>query len=196
MASFDQQKDASIPPSPWIVRFFPLIRRGGAVLDLAAGRGRQTGFFLQNGFSVVAADIDVSNLGWAQEKGAKIVEADLEGTPWPFAPAQFDGIVVCNYMHRPHFPMLADALAPGGVLLFDTFGKGNETVGRPRNPDFLLHPGELLDAFGAKLRIVAYEHGQEEEPRPAIRQRLCAIKIDNEDALNALPPGPKQGNAE
>ncbi len=189
MASFDQQKDATIPPSPWIVRFSALIRAGGTVLDLAAGRGRHTDFFLKNAFSVVATDIDVSDLVWAQEKGAKVIEADLEDAPWPFADTQFDAIAVCNYMHRPHFSKLAEALTPGGVLLFDTFGQGNETVGRPRNPDFLLKPGELLTAFDAKLRIVAYEHGKEEKPRPAVRQRLCAIKMDDGDALNDLPPG-------
>ena len=102
--------------------------------------------------------------------------ADLETDPWPFADRGFDGIVVTNYLHRPHFPLLTATLAPGGMLLIDTFAAGNERFGRPRNPAFLLQPGELLDAFSAALRIVAYEHGAVTTPRPAIRQRLCARK--------------------
>jgi hypothetical protein len=62
------------------------------------------------------------------------------------------------------------------VLIFETFGQGNEKLGRPRNPDFLLAPGELIAAFGTALQVVAYEHGVEEVPRPAVRQRLCAVK--------------------
>ncbi|NND36344.1 MAG: SAM-dependent methyltransferase, partial [Gammaproteobacteria bacterium] len=99
--------------------------------------------------------------------------ADLENAAWPFAPESFDGIVVVNYLHRPHFPLLIDALAQSGVLLFDTFATGNERFGRPRNPDYLLRPGELLREFGSILAIVAYEHGLVGD---AVRQRLCAVR--------------------
>ncbi len=88
----------------------------------------------------------------------------------------FDGIVITNYLHRPHFPHLIAALNEGGVLIFETFSQGNEKLGRPRNPDFLLAPGELLAAFGSVLEVVAYENGEEQQPRPAVRQRICAVK--------------------
>ena len=81
-----------------------------------------------------------------------------------------------NYLHRPHFASMPGTLRPGGVLIIETFAAGNEQLGRPRNPDFLLAAGELLTAFHATLQIVAYEHGREESPRPAIRQRLCAVR--------------------
>ena len=187
MASFDRPTDPNIPISPWIARFTPLFPPSGRVLDLAAGHGRHARHFLKLGFDVTAVDIDVSNLGDLTGSNAQILEADLEGAAWPFADLSFGAIIVCNYLHRPHFPLLINALGTGGVLLFDTFGQGNEIFGRPRNPNFLLAPGELLEAFSPHLRVVAYEHGHEENPRPAVRQRLCAVKIKSKTDVNDLP---------
>jgi SAM-dependent methyltransferase len=165
------------PPSAWVERFAPLINSHGTVLDLACGGGRHTRYLLALGYRVVAVDIDVS--GVTDLMGARdleIIQADLESKAWPFAERLFDGIVVTNYLHRPHLSSLPDSLAPGGVLIFETFAKGNERYGRPRNPDFLLKPNELLEAFSSKLTILAYEHGFEPDPRPAMRQRICAIR--------------------
>ena len=164
-------------PSPWLERFAPLIRDGGTVLDLACGGGRHTRYLSALGHRVVALDIDASSLDdLAGNETVEIIEADLEGDGWPFDERRFDGIVVTNYLHRPLLPLLPDALAPGGVLIYETFAKGNEKYGRPRNPAFLLDPGELLDAFAPRLTIVAYEHGTHHEPEPAVRQRVCAVK--------------------
>ena len=126
------------------------------------------------GYVVTAADIDTTGL--TDASGIEVFAVDLETGAWPFPAEAFDAIVVTNYLHRPHFPHLVRSLAPGGVLIFETFGRGNEKLGRPRNPDFLLAPGELLRAFSDHLHIVAYEHGEEREPRPAVRQRLCAVR--------------------
>ncbi len=180
MSSFDRPADTDIPPSPWVMRFADLIPSGSHVLDLAAGHGRHTHFFLMRGCRVTAADEDVSGLdGLTSAKTVTIVESDLENGSWPFDAESFDGIVVTNYLHRPHFPHLITSLKPNGVLIFETFGLGNEKLGRPRNPNFLLAPGELLDAFSKELLVVAYEHGIEHTPRPAVRQRLCAIKTSD-----------------
>ena len=177
MPSFDRPSDSSIPASPWVIRWSGLIKEGGVVLDLAAGHGRHTRFLRSKGYSVVAADIDVSGLSdFESDPLVEIVAADLEAESWAFTGRAFDGIVVTNYLHRPHFPLLEPALSDGGALIFETFGYGNERLGRPRNPDFLLEPGELLRAFDQKLQIIAYEHGEERDPRPAVRQRLCAAK--------------------
>jgi hypothetical protein len=105
------------------------------------------------------------------------MQYDLEapGAAWPFAPGRFAGIVVTNYLHRPLLPQLAAALAPNGVLVYETFALGNEAFGKPSNPAFLLQPGELLAfAAGAGLRVIAYEDGVVNEPKPAMVQRLCA----------------------
>lgn len=177
MASFDRPRDPDIPASPWITRFASLIRPGGRVLDVAAGHGRHTRYLLGEGYAVTAVDIDVSGLSDLKEQGDLTVrDTDLEDGAWPFPADTFDGVVMTNYLHRPHFPLLADALTRGGVLLIETFGEGNEKLGRPRNPNFLLRPGELLSAFADTLDVVAYEHGMEQTPRPAVRQRLCATK--------------------
>lgn len=162
------------PPSDWVSRFAPLVTAGGSVLDVACGSGRHAALFAGLGYRVTALDRDVSRL--ADRTGIEVVEADLEdGTPWPLAGRRFDGIVVTNYLHQPLFPALADSLAPGGVLIYETFARGNEKFGRPRNPDFLLRDNELLDAFARQLTVVAYEAGVVDRPAPAAIQRIVAV---------------------
>ena len=176
-------------PSPWVLRFAPLVPPGGAVLDLAAGGGRHARLFLDRGCRVLALDRDVSGLaGLAGRPGLETVAADLEdGSLWPLAGRRFDAVVVTNYLHRPLLPLLVAAVAPGGLLLYETFGRGNERFGRPANPDFLLEPGELLAAVAGALRVVAYECGRIEEPRSAIVQRICAMRAAP-DVVPPLPP--------
>lgn len=108
--------------------------------------------------------------------GARFVQADLEGgSPWPFPGERFQGIVVTNYLHRPLFPVLRDALAETGVLIYETFMLGNERYGKPSNPKFLLRPGELLEAF-KDLTVKGFEEGPVSAPKPAMIQRLCAVR--------------------
>lgn len=108
--------------------------------------------------------------------GARFVQADLEdGSPWPFPGERFQGIVVTNYLYRPLFPVLREALAETGVLIYETFMLGNERFGKPSNPEFLLRPGELLEAF-KDLTVKAFEEGPVSEPKPAMIQRLCAVR--------------------
>lgn len=179
MTSFDRPTEPVLEPSAWVLRFAALIQPGGIVLDVAAGHGRHTRALKSFGFGVVAADVDVSGLtDLKKDPAIQIVETDLESGAWPLPGRTFDAIVVTNYLHRPHFPHYIAALNPDGVLIIETFGQGNELIGRPRNPDFLLKPCELLDAFKPHLNIVAYEHGIEDEPRPAVRQRICAVKSE------------------
>ncbi len=152
----------------------PLIRRGGRVLDLAAGSGRHTRLLLESGFTVCAVDREISALLPLAGAGCEVRQIDLEtGGPWVLGTG-YDGIVVTNYLHRPLLPAIVQALAAGGVLIYETFARGNERFGRPRNPDFLLRPGELLDAF-SMLTIVAFEQGEVSVPRPAVIQRITAI---------------------
>jgi SAM-dependent methyltransferase len=165
---------SSAPASAWVKRFVPLIRRGGRVLDLAAGSGRHTRLLLESGFAVCAVDRDISALSPLAGANCEVRRIDLEtGAPWPLGTG-YDGIIVTNYLHRPLLPAIAQALAAGGVLICETFARGNERFGRPHNPEFLLCPGELLDAF-AMLTVVAFEQDEISVPRPAVIQRITAI---------------------
>lgn len=111
----------------------------------------------------------------ADDEGVELMQADLESAAWPFPGRCFDGIVVTNYLHRPLLSVLADSLTPGGVLIYETFAEGNEEYGRPSNPDFLLREGELQEVF-SDLTVLAYEHGYDAEPKPSVRQRICAVR--------------------
>ncbi|MBV8494099.1 MAG: methyltransferase domain-containing protein [Alphaproteobacteria bacterium] len=160
-------------PSHWVRRFASLIRQGGNVLDLAAGSGRHTAFLLEMGFRVTAVDRDVAALQPLAGPGCTVREMDLEaGAAWQLG-GGYHGIVVTNYLHRPLLSAVGAALAPGGVLIYETFAAGNERFGRPSNPDFLLCPGELLHAF-ASLTVIAFEQGEVSRPRPAVIQRIVA----------------------
>jgi SAM-dependent methyltransferase len=160
-------------PSPWVVRWAPLVTHG-PVLDVASGAGRHANLFVRKGFEVVAVDREAHSI-----PGVRFVQADLEnGAPWPFAGRRFGAIVVTNYLYRPLLPVLADALDSGGVLVYETFMAGNERYGKPSNPDFLLRPGELLQAFGA-LAVLGFEQGTTGN---AVVQRICAIRGDASSA--------------
>jgi SAM-dependent methyltransferase len=165
-----------LEPSAWVRRFAPLIPAGGGVLDLACGAGRHAKWLAASGWRVEAVDRDAAALVTLQDfPGVTTRAADLEGGLWPFAGRRFDGIVVTNYLWRPLLPLLADALAEGGVLIYETFMVGNECFGKPSNPDFLLRAGELLELAQARdLAVLAFEQGEVESPRPAMVQRLCA----------------------
>ena len=157
-------------PSEWVVRWAPLVTRG-PVLDLASGAGRHARFFAGRGLDVVAVDREPQDI-----PGVKFVQADLEGgKAWPFPGQRFAAIVVTNYLHRPLFGTIGDSLAEGGVLIYETFMLGNERFGRPSTPDFLLRPGELREAF-ASLQLRAFEEGEVARPKPAVTQRICAVK--------------------
>ena len=153
------------------------------MLDVACGAGRHARSLAARGHPVLALDRDREALAaLAGVKGIEPVYADLEdGSPWPLADRRFAVVIVVNYLHRPLFPALAGALAEGGVLVYETFAAGNERFGKPSNPQFLLRPGELLEAFAGVLTIVAFEQGRVERPKPALIQRLCALRGDGSE---------------
>jgi myo-inositol-1(or 4)-monophosphatase len=163
---------AASGPSAWVARFASLVPAGATVLDVAAGNGRHTRLFLERGHRVVAVDRDANALSPAAN--LEVVRADLEdGTPWPLGERCFGGIIVTNYLHRPLLPVLMDRLEPGGVLVYETFARGQERFGKPTNPAFLLEPGELLRAVADKLRIVAFE---DVTLADRVVQRIAAVR--------------------
>jgi len=163
--------------SAWVMRFADRIPAGGPVLDLAAGCGRHTRLLVGRGHPVIAVDRDVTGLADLQANPAvTILAADLEhDRPWPLGDRRFAGVVVTNYLHRPLLPAAVAAVAPGGCLIYETFASGNERFGKPSNPDFLLRPGELLEAVRGRLTVLAYENLEVVEPRPAAVQRIAAV---------------------
>ncbi len=160
-------------PSDWVRQWIGGMRPGGAVLDVACGAGRHARLLALLGFAVDAVDRDIAAFA-DPPPGVALRQADLESGPWPYAGRRFAGIVVANYLHRPLLPILVDSLEPLGMLVYETFARGNERFGRPSNPAFLLEPGELLEAVRGKLRVVAYEDRVVEHPRPAAIQRIAA----------------------
>ena len=161
------------PLSPWVCRWSALIRAGGSVLDVACGSGRHVRWLAAQGFSVTGVDRDADALHPLRAI-AQVLVADLEGAPWPLVGERFDAVVVTNYLWRPLWPQLLAALAEGGVLIYETFAEGNQSVGKPSRADFLLRHGELL-AAAQGLRIVAYEDGFLDGP-PRFVQRIAAVR--------------------
>jgi SAM-dependent methyltransferase len=173
---------AADAPSPWIMRWAHLIPPGGSVLDLACGSGRHLRWLAARGLRVTGVDRDRDAL--ARSAGvAELIEADLESGPWPLAGRRFDAVVVTNYLWRPLLPAIVGSVADAGVLLYETFAAGQQVIGRPTNPEFLLRRGELL-AAAATLRVVAFEDGFVDAP-PRHVQRLAAVR---EPASAGDPP--------
>ncbi len=164
--------------SAWVFAHAGLIPLGGAVLDLACGGGRHTRFLHAQGHEVVAVDRDLARADDLRaDGGVELIGVDLEdGGPFAFLERRYAGIVVTNYLHRPLLPALVAAVAPGGVLLYETFAAGNERFGRPSRLEFLLKPGELLDVVRGELRVVDYENVVVDNPRPAAVQRIAAVR--------------------
>lgn len=172
---------AVLAPSAWVARFVPAAAAGGTGLDLACGGGRHARLLLDRGWRVTAVDRDVRGVAdLRDDPRAEILEADLEGAPWPLLDdggrdRSFGAVVVTNYLWRALLPRIVAAVAPGGMLVYETFARGNERFGRPSNPDFLLSDGELLDAVRGRLAVLAYECLEVAEPKPAMVQRIAAV---------------------
>ncbi len=172
------------PPSLWIQKWAHLVSPQGTVLDMACGAGRHMQFFAERGHAVTGVDRSPEAIEAARPWGHALM-ADIENGPWPFPDLTFDAVVVTHYLWRALLPSLLASLAPGGVLLYETFAAGNETVGKPTRADFLLQPGELLRVCQG-LRVVAYEDGYLDGPARFI-QRIAAVR---ETAQSPLTPYP------
>ena len=173
-------------PSEWVSRWSHLIRSDAGVLDIACGSGRHMAWFSQRGCRATGIDSSPEALECASAFGTTVL-ADIENGPWPLmvdhVPQHFDVVVVTNYLWRPTFQRILDSLAPGGLLLYETFAQGNETVGKPSRADFLLKPGELLQLCQG-LRVIAYENGFLSQPDRFV-QRIAAFKASGDSEASA-----------
>lgn len=172
-------------PSSWVQRFADGAPQGARVLDLACGGGRHGRLFLARGHPVTFLDRDVAAVqDLKQVARAEIIEADLEtgasvfSGGGPLAGRTFAAIVVVNYLFRPLLAPMLDAIETGGLLIYETFALGNEAYGRPKNPNFLLKSGELLELAQGRMQIVAFEQGLiRENGQPAVKQRIAAVRL-------------------
>lgn len=174
--------DADTGPMPavsrWISRFAELVPHDVEVLDVACGRGRHGRFFRKRGNPIVMLDRNIAPVAdMAADPGVELVAFDLEaGRPWPLPDRKFGCVVVTNYLHRPIMRDIVAAVAPGGLLIYETFAQGNEAFGRPSSPDFLLYREELLILCRPELRVIAFEDLEVTDPRPACLQRIAAVR--------------------
>jgi SAM-dependent methyltransferase len=151
-------------------------------LDLACGHGRHTRLLLDMGYEVTAVDRDAAALASCPDSAERL-QMDLEGDVWPLLGQRFDVVLVCHYLWRNQWDAMLDCVADGGVLLYETFMQGHETYGSPRNPSFLLEPGELLRRCQPNFEILRFEQGLRQQPGPAVVQRIVARRVGTSTAL-------------
>jgi SAM-dependent methyltransferase len=190
--SHDPHQGVVGAPSDWIARWTPLLAPGSSVLDVACGSGRHARWLARAGHRVTAIDRDPEALAVvaleASEPGIGIrtLLADLEAAPWPLPGERFDAVVVTHYLWRPLLPTLLAAVAPGGLLLYETFALGQAALGRPRNPDFLLRPNELIDLLRAPPQPAAPSAPAADPPSPA--WHVIAFEEGRLAGTDAAPP--------
>jgi tellurite methyltransferase len=169
-------------PDALILDHWDLLAEGalrGPVLDLACGDGHNGLFAAERGFSVVLADLSESSLENAGVEAAHVKgdvtlwHVDLEtGRDNPLRVEAYGVILVFRYLYRPLMPCIKKGLAVGGVLFYETFTVEQPRFGRPKNPDHLLNPGELLDWF-KEWKVIHHFEGIKDRPKRAIAQIVC-----------------------
>lgn len=173
-----------LTPSDWVLRWAPLIPPSGRVLDLACGSGRHLHALAGRGLRLTGLDRDAQSLEGLPDEAERIC-ADIENAAWPLQARTFDAVIVTNYLWRPLWPRILDSLAPGGLLIYETFAHGQASVGRPARAEFLLQPGELLQLCSG-LRVVAFEDGFCTTPDRYV-QRIAAVR----EAVSGTEPPPR-----
>jgi SAM-dependent methyltransferase len=166
------------PHSTWVSRWIGMPQGSARLLDFASGSGRHARLALARGFRVLAVDRDRALLDMSERKNLEARVEDLESGRWSFSAERFEVVVVTNFLFRPRLDLLPALLEPGGRLIYETFADGNAAYGKPSNPTFLLQPDELfLLARRAGLQVRAFEQGYTGSPKPALVQRVVAVRL-------------------
>jgi SAM-dependent methyltransferase len=173
------------PPSPFLSASRALLTEAaarGPVLDLACGRGRNALAAAAWGVPVLGLDRNAAFLAELLEaaRGRDLplsaLRCDLEsGWGIPVRPGSCAAILVFRFLFRPLAPAIEEALAPGGLLLYETFTRGQRALGHgPRRDAFLLAPGELPALFPGLRVLSSWEGVEERGPKPEAVARLAA----------------------
>jgi SAM-dependent methyltransferase len=168
--------EAPGPPSPFLVEHLADLR-GEVAMDVAAGTGRHALWLARCGLRVHAIDVSeaalrrLAALARAQHLPVRAVVTDIASFPVPAT--TYDVVVNVNFLYRPVLPRLAEALRPQGVLVFETFLAAQAAHGHPKNPAYLLAPGELRACFADRLEILDYREGPVE--RDAVTVHVASL---------------------
>jgi SAM-dependent methyltransferase len=173
--------------------YLPEIQRAaesGPIIDLACGNGRNGLYLLTQDIPVIFSDSNPAALDRVRTSTsykdnnslAKLRLADFEGgQPNPLTDKQFGGIIVFRYLHRPLLAIIKESVAPGGIVIYETFTVDQAKFGRPKNPDFLLQHRELYECF-SDWDVLHYFEGEMNEGlanTPSAIAQIVAIRSEN-----------------
>jgi tellurite methyltransferase len=150
----------------------------GPVLDLACGEGRNGLFLAERGLQVIFCDRSETSLAEVKQSASKLGlsvvtwQLDLESGKEVLPRDRFGAVLVFRYLHRPLIPQIKSCLKKDGLLIYETFTVTQPQFGRPRNPNYLLRPRELLDWFSS-WHLLDYFEGTRHDPSRAVASIIC-----------------------
>ena len=169
----------SSDPSNWIKKTLDSVGRSvRRAVDIASGAGRHSFLLSDIASDVTAVDRNPELSKYFKDTHVQFLCIDLERATWPMEGDLYDIVLVSNYLYRPHLINIIELVSPGGFLVYETFGDGNERFGKPSNPNFLLKSGELRSSVGDDFVIIEDFFGEVEEPQHAVKSRLFARRAE------------------
>ena len=165
--------------SNWVKYCLEIIpNKEGRALDLACGKGRHSIFLSNYGYNVLAVDINQKSLNCFNNKLIKKKIKDIENLKsWPLEKVKFDIIVVTNFLNRSIFPSIIKSINKNGYLIYETFSEGQQNIGKPNNPNYILKRRELI-SLCADLQLIAYEEIYiENSINNSFKQRIFSTNV-------------------
>ena len=165
--------------SNWVKHCLEIIpNKKGIALDLACGKGRHSVFLSSYGYQVLAVDINQESLNCFSNKLITKKIKDIENLKnWPLEKIKFDIIVVTNFLNRTIFPSIIESIKKGGYLIYETFSEGQQNIGKPSNPKYILQQRELINLC-VELNLIAYEEIYTENSiNNSFKQRIFSVNV-------------------